>query len=429
MTDVQSAAFGKLGSEKAGLVEPPFPQATAMQRHGYQQGIWRQVAEIGRHIVRHGLRQPDLAPVLEPHRQAPRNVIINHRRSCPADSRRAGEAGSAFRGVGRLQRDAAAGASALHEFDRSPAVDAKGVLSVDDITASGTARGQGEIQCCLEGDSQNRGQLHALLFPSRRPRTSAAMAEPIFDMRLRALRRDRAATKGPVTFLHDRAFDDIVERLQVVNRTWETALLLGCPNAEWPARLSEIVGQVTVADPGFRFAETANGQAITEDAERLGDADFDLCIAIGTLDTVNDVALAFRNIWAALRPDSLLIGAVSGGDTVPKLRRALRAADSVTGEASPHVHPRFDGPSLGAAMTQAGFLNPVVDVDRVSVRYRSFGGEIADLRGMAATNILLRRSSKPLLRRALLAAETDYGSDAQPERFEILHFAAWTAAE
>ena len=234
---------------------------------------------------------------------------------------------------------------------------------------------------------------------------------------------------GPALFLHDRSFDDILERLQGVNRHWQSALLIGCPNPEWKARLAETVPTVTVFDPGPLFAAAAGGRGFVEDEERLGDAEYDLCIAVGTLDTVNDVALAFRNIWAALRPDSLLIGAVSGGDTMPKLRRALRAADSVIGEASPHVHPRFDGPSLCAAMTQAGFLNPVVDVDRVSVRYKSLASEIADLRGMAATNILARRSRRPMLRLALAAADEEYRRDDRPETFEILHFAAWTAPE
>ena len=52
----------------------------------------------------------------------------------------------------------------------------------------------------------------------------------LFDMKLRALRRDRAARIGPELFLFDRIFDDCLERLALVNRRFERALLIGCPN-------------------------------------------------------------------------------------------------------------------------------------------------------------------------------------------------------
>jgi hypothetical protein len=35
----------------------------------------------------------------------------------------------------------------------------------------------------------------------------------LFDMRLRSMRRDRAARTGPELFLHERAFADVLERL------------------------------------------------------------------------------------------------------------------------------------------------------------------------------------------------------------------------
>ena len=69
----------------------------------------------------------------------------------------------------------------------------------------------------------------------------------------------------------------------------------------------------------------------------------------------------------ALRPGALLIGALSGGDTVPELRKAMRAADAVAGVAAPHVHPRIEASALAALLADAGFSNPVIDVDRVPV--------------------------------------------------------------
>jgi NADH dehydrogenase [ubiquinone] 1 alpha subcomplex assembly factor 5 len=184
-----------------------------------------------------------------------------------------------------------------------------------------------------------------------------------------------------------------------------------------------------VLDPGRLFARSAGGQVVVEDQWNAQAASYDLVVAIGTLDTVNDLPGALRSIFDAMRPDALLIGAVSGGDTLPQLRGAMRAADLSIGSASPHVHPRIEASALAPLLSQAGFGLPVVDVDRVRVNYSSFGRLIADLRGMAATNILEARLRKTLPKFALGAAIAAFESASNDagttEIFEILHFAAW----
>jgi hypothetical protein len=79
----------------------------------------------------------------------------------------------------------------------------------------------------------------------------------------------------------------------------------------------------------------------------------------------------------SVQPEALLIGAMSGGETLPKLRSAMRAADVVTGVASPHIHPRIEASALAPLLTAAGFINAVVDLDRVQVAYRSFARLVA----------------------------------------------------
>lgn len=259
------------------------------------------------------------------------------------------------------------------------------------------------------------------------------MVPELFDMRLRALRRDRAARLGPELFLHERAFTDTIERLELVNRRFESALLVGCPDPAWPARLGAVVASVTAVDPGPLFAAAAGGVCIVEDEWVPPAHSFDLGVALGTLDGVNDLPLALESLRRSLRPDSLLIGAVIGGDTLPRLRQAIHAADRLMGASSPHVHPRLDGPTLAALLTAAGFLMPVVDVDRVQVSYRSFDHLVSDLRRMAAGNVLTGRSRRPLSRGARMAAAEAFaaaGNGARTiETFEILHFAAWTAGQ
>ena len=249
----------------------------------------------------------------------------------------------------------------------------------------------------------------------------------LFDMKLRALRRDRAARTGPELFLLLRAFEDCVERIGLVQRPFDRALVIGCPDPSWPSRLP--AREVDVCDPGSIFAEASSGAVIVEDRWDPPQSAYDLVLAIGTLDTANDLPLALRLIRVAMKPNGLFIGALSGGDTLPQVRGAMRAADAVSGLAVPHVHPRIEASALAPLLEQAGFVRPVVDIDRVQVSYPSLERLIADLRKMAATNILTARP-RFLGRSALAAAIESFSaagdSDRTIETFEVLHFATWT---
>jgi SAM-dependent methyltransferase len=236
----------------------------------------------------------------------------------------------------------------------------------------------------------------------------------LFDSKARALRRERAR-RNPVLFLQERTLEEIVERLAYVRRNFSSTLLLGMSSP--PAALAPRYGHVVAAEAD-------------PDKLQFEPGSFDLIIALGTLDTVDDLPDALLRLRFLLKPDSLLIGAMAGGESLPRLRQAMRAADAAGGEATPHVHPRIEPAGLAHLLTAAGFVMPVVDVDRVSVGYRNFSRLVSDLRGMGATNVLAERSRKPLTRPALAAAEQEFGKSAESgrtiETFEILHFAGWT---
>jgi SAM-dependent methyltransferase len=255
------------------------------------------------------------------------------------------------------------------------------------------------------------------------------MAAELFDTKLRAMRRDRAFRGGVETFLYERAFEDCVDRLGLIQHRFRSALVIGCPDPLWPERLASMVDRVQAIDPGARFAVAAGAMISNEEDITFEPGEFDLCLAIGTLDTVNDLPRALAVLRHSMAPDGLFLGALAGGNTLPQLRAAMHEADRVDGFAVPHAHPRIDGPTLGALLGGAGFINPVVDVDRVEVRYESLGRLVRDLRAMGVTNILNARSRRGLSRRAWGAAHHAFaaagGGGRTAEIYEILHFAAW----
>ena len=243
------------------------------------------------------------------------------------------------------------------------------------------------------------------------------------------MRRDRAARIGLESFLFERAFEDCLERIAGMQRRFRCAFLVGCPDASWPERLGALADAVEVRDPGPLLAKSAEGRTIVEDAWDPTESAFDLVVAIGTLDSVNELPLALRLVRHAMADDGLFIGAFSGGDTMPQLRAAMRAADSLTGTAAPHVHPRIEASALAPLLAEAGFANPVVDVDRAPVSYRSFDRLVGDLRAMGSTNILTARPRfvGKAARAAAMQTFADAGTAGRTtETFEIIHFVGWT---
>lgn len=257
------------------------------------------------------------------------------------------------------------------------------------------------------------------------------MAEELFDRNRRRLARDRAAALGPELFLLDRAFDDCLARIEAIRRPFSRALLIGAASPDWKIRLSDLVGSVDIVEPGQRFAAASDGGQADEDRHDFGSDLYDLVLAVGTLDTVNDLPVALQRIRRAMTADACLIGAIAGGNTLPTLRHAMLQADRQNGYVAARAHPRIDGPTLAGLLGAAGFVAPVVDIDRVTIRYATLQKLVADLRAMGATN-QLRRQSPPLRKSGYTAAIAAFSAlgDGQktPEIVEILHFLGWTSA-
>lgn len=247
----------------------------------------------------------------------------------------------------------------------------------------------------------------------------------LFDLRLLARRRDRAARLGVETFLYDRAFEDCLDRLADLHNNFRSILLAGCPNPAWPQRLTD--SKVCVIDPSPLMAVRAGGQCAHLERLPFEAESFDLCICIGLLETANDLALAAAALNLVLKPGGLLLCAMAGGQSLPRLRNALLAADRLSGLATPRVHPRIEPPSLASLLTQAGFVSPVVDLDRVELGYSSLDNLVRDLRAMGATNVLCARSRKALSRAAFDSARSAFlaGNSRVTEQIDIVHAAGW----
>jgi len=261
----------------------------------------------------------------------------------------------------------------------------------------------------------------------------------IFDRLLLRERQRRARARGPATFLIDRVAAELAERLAAVLRTFDVAVDLGTPTDALRRALAGMakIGTLIAAAPA---AAALDGQfpRVVADEEALPFADgaLDLAVSALVLHWVNDLPGALVQIRRALKPDGLLLAAMLGGDTLTELREAFAAAESeIEGGISPRVAPFADLRELGSLMQRAGFALPVVDSDRLTVRYDSVFALMRDLRAMGATNVLTERRRAPLKRRTLLRmaaiyAERFVDTDGRVRAtFEIAWLSGWSPHE
>jgi SAM-dependent methyltransferase len=256
----------------------------------------------------------------------------------------------------------------------------------------------------------------------------------IFDRMLLDARHRRASRLGPATFLLDRVVADLTERLAAVTRTFALAADIGTPTdvLATALRQSDRIGAVVSARTLPALA--GDSPAIVADPEALpfGREKLDLAVSALALQSVNDLPGVLIQIRRALKPDGLFLAAMLGGDTLTELRESFFAAESEReGGASPRVAPFTEVRAAGALLQRAEFALPVVDSDRLTVRYASPFALMHDLRHMGATNALVERRRTPLRRATLLRAAEIYAqrfSDPDGKiraTFEIVWLSGW----
>jgi SAM-dependent methyltransferase len=220
--------------------------------------------------------------------------------------------------------------------------------------------------------------------------------------------------------------DGMQERLGAVRRGFGDVLDLGSFDSAFDPPPG---ARITRCDAGFAFAASAHGVQADEDRLPFADASFDLVVSAGVLDSVNDLPGALSLIRRALRPDGLFLAAFAGAGSLSTLRAVLR--DAERDRPAARIHPQIDVRSAGDLLVRAGFALPVADLESLTVRYREFGRLIGDLRGMAATNLLVGRTAlrRDTLARAAEAFATRADSDGRTsESFQIIFLTGWAPA-
>jgi SAM-dependent methyltransferase len=248
----------------------------------------------------------------------------------------------------------------------------------------------------------------------------AAAAPPaIFSPRRRLAARRRMlrlqSIPGAARYLIDDMVEDVLDRISFVRLSPARALVVGEFTGALAAALAAQGGEVRSVEPAGGF-----------DEERPYPTDgFDLIVSLGTLDTVNDLPGSLLHIRRAMAPGGMMIASFPGAGSLPRLRRAMLAADG--DRPSPRIHPQIDVRAGAALLQRAGFADPVVDSRHLDVGYRALAGLIADLRAQGHSNVLVR-AGPPIGRAALARGRADFAENEGArtgERFELITLSGW----
>jgi len=144
------------------------------------------------------------------------------------------------------------------------------------------------------------------------------------------------------------------------------------------------------------------------------------------LSCLSDPLPVFRECNRVLEVGGLLMFSTLGPDTLKELRAALPAH---TGE---RVHRFIDMHDLGDALVQAGFSDPVMDMQTLTLTYTELDSLLRDLRHAGANNAATSRPKGLSGKQGWLAARQQLDTLRQegriPATIELVFGHAWKAA-
>lgn len=157
----------------------------------------------------------------------------------------------------------------------------------------------------------------------------------------------------------------------------------------------------------------------------LANASVDLIYSNLVLQWCNDLDRVLAQTHRVLRPQGLLMFTTFGPDTLKELRASFRAVDNYT-----HVNTFIDMHDIGDALLRAGYADPVMDVERLTLTYPDVRSLMRDLKRIGAHNATHARPRGLFGRQQWAQLEAAYqhyrSADGRiPASYEVVYGHAW----
>ena len=170
-------------------------------------------------------------------------------------------------------------------------------------------------------------------------------------------------------------------------------------------------------------------ELICADVEQLPfrENSFELIFSSLTLQWCNDLQATMQGLLRVLKPGGLLMFTSFGPDTLKELRTCWKQIDDAV-----HVNQFTDMHDVGDGLLEAGFADPVMEAETITVSYESIDKLMADLRAIGA-NTTAEGSRAGLTAPSVLstlrqAYEVYRHENRLPASYEVLYGHAWKPA-
>lgn len=257
-----------------------------------------------------------------------------------------------------------------------------------------------------------------------------------------ALKRqfDRAASSYDVHAVLQREIESrLLERIAFQRTDPEVILDLGCgtANASRELQLRYPQGSVFSLDWSMPMLEKA-GQCESANilipfcadmhALPFGPATINLVFSNLAFQWSYDLPAIFRELRRVMKADAMLVFSCYGPDTLSELKQSWRCVDD-----RQHVNDFPDMHDIGDELLAAGFREPVMDVERLTLNYPDVISLMRELQGLGESNVAADRfkglTGKGRLNSLLDAYERFRDKGRYPASFEIIYGAAFAPSE
>jgi malonyl-CoA O-methyltransferase len=201
--------------------------------------------------------------------------------------------------------------------------------------------------------------------------------------------------------------------------------------------------EVTALDIAFGMLQQARGTSSWWKKVFAGKRENFLCadvealpVASGSMDMLwsnlalqwcNDLPATFVELQRVLKVEGLLIFSSFGVDTLHELRTAFHGVDDHN-----HLNRFADMHDIGDMLVAAGFADPVMEMERLTLTYNDVRAVMQDLKSIGANNATAGRGQglmgKAAWRRVTENYEKLRRDGKLPATFEIVYGHAWKPA-
>jgi malonyl-CoA O-methyltransferase len=141
-----------------------------------------------------------------------------------------------------------------------------------------------------------------------------------------------------------------------------------------------------------------------------------------------DLPAIFREFRRIMKANAMLVFTCFGPDTLFELKQSWRVVDEL-----PHVNDYPDMHDIGDELLAAGFREPVMDTERLTLEYPDVMSLMREIKGIGAHNVASQRqhslTGKSRLKAMMQAYEQFRHDDRYPASYEVIYGTAFAPAE